>query len=129
MAVVTESTKEMAIAKVRWTCKDLELFPNDDTRYEIIDGELLVTKSAHWKHQIVADNACFALKSWSRLTKLGVVSSPGEIFGDSDIVIPDVVWISKGHLEHILDQQGHLTSICARSRDGSSISSCWTRKM
>lgn len=45
MTVVTESTKEMEIAKVRWTSADIDLFPNDDTRYEIIDGELLVTRA------------------------------------------------------------------------------------
>lgn len=104
-------TTEAAIARVRWTSSDLELFPDDDTRYEIIDGELLVTRAPHCKHQIVTDNICFALKSWSRLTKLGVVvSALGVIFGDSDNVIPDVVWISKERLEDILDQQGHLTS-------------------
>ncbi len=111
MTTVTESTKETAIAKVLWTSADLELFPNDDTRYEIVDGELLVTRAPHWKHQIVVDNACFALKSWSRFTKLGVVvSAPGVIFGDSDNVIPDVVWISKERLEDILDHHGHLTA-------------------
>jgi Uma2 family endonuclease len=111
MTIATISTDDKAIAKVRWTSADLELFPNDDTRYEIIDGELLVTRAPHCKHQIVADNACFALKSWSRVTKLGVVvSAPGVIFGDSDNVIPDVVWISKGRLENILDDKGHLTA-------------------
>jgi len=102
--------KELEIAKVRWTSSDLELFPNDDTRYEIIDGELFVTRAPHYKHQIVADNTCFALKQWSRLTGLGVVvSAPGVIFGNSDNVIPDVVWIGQGRLEGGLDEQGHLT--------------------
>ena len=111
MTVVTESTKEMAIAKVRWTSADIELFPNDDTRYEIIDGELLVTRAPHWNHQTAIDNVCFALKSWSRLTKLGVIATtPGIIFSDSDNVIPDVVWVREGRLRDILDEQGHLTS-------------------
>ena len=58
MTTVTESTKEMAIAKVRWTSADIELFPNDDIRYEIIDGELLVTRALHWNHQTAIDNVC-----------------------------------------------------------------------
>jgi len=103
--------KELEIAKVRWTSSDLELFPNDDARYEIIGGELFVTRAPHYKHQIVADNTCFALKKWSRLTGLGVVvSAAGVIFGDSDNVIPDVVWLEQGRLEEILDDQGHLTA-------------------
>ncbi len=32
-----------ASEKVRWTTADLELFPDDGKRYEIIDGELFVT--------------------------------------------------------------------------------------
>jgi Uma2 family endonuclease len=111
MTVVTESTKEMAIAKVRWTSADIELFPNDDTRYEIIDGELLVTRAPHWNHQTAIDNLCFALKSWSRLTKLGVIATtPGIVFSDSDNVIPDLVWVREGRLRDILDEQGHLTA-------------------
>jgi len=111
MTVVTESTKEMAIAKVRWTSADIELFPNDDTRYEIIDGELLVTRAPHWNHQTAIDNVFFALKSWSRLTKLGVIATtPGIVFSDSDNVIPDLVWVREGRLRDILDEQGHLTA-------------------
>ena len=111
MTIATISTEEQAIAKVRWTSADLELFPNDDTRYEIIDGELLVTRAPHWNHQTAIDNLCFALKSWSRLTKLGVIATtPGIIFSDSDNVIPDLVWLSQGRLRDILDEQGHLTA-------------------
>ena len=31
--------------RVRWTTADLELFPDDGKRYEIIDGELIVTRA------------------------------------------------------------------------------------
>ena len=37
---------------VRWTVADLEVLPDDGGRYEIIDGELFVTRAPHWKHQI-----------------------------------------------------------------------------
>jgi Uma2 family endonuclease len=104
-------TIEANITKVRWKTSDLELFPDDNTRYEIIDGELLVTRAPHWKHQTAIDNVCFALKCWSRLTNLGVVATtPGIIFGDDDNVIPDLVWLSQGRLADILDEKGHLTA-------------------
>ena len=107
MAVTTEAN----IAKVRWTSYDLELFPDDDTRYEIIDGELLVTRAPHWYHQTAIDNLCFALKSWNRLTGLGVIATtPGIVFADSDNVIPDLVWLRQGRLRDVLDAQGHLTA-------------------
>jgi len=39
-------------SSVRWTTADLELFAGDGTnRYEIIDGELFVARSSHWKHR------------------------------------------------------------------------------
>ncbi len=107
MAVTTEAN----IAKVRWTSSDLELFPDDNTRYEIIDGELLVTRAPHWHHQTAIDNLCFTLKSWNRLTGLGVIATtPVIVFADSDNVIPDLVWLRQGRLREILDDQGHLTA-------------------
>ena len=99
------------IAKVRWTSTDLEIFPDDDTRYEIIDGELLVTRAPHYKHQNVIRNLTTELTIWSRYSRLGeVVITPGVIFADSDNVIPDLVWVSQGRLANILDNQGHFTA-------------------
>jgi hypothetical protein len=37
--------------KVRWTTADLELLPDNGDRYEIIDGELFMTRAPHWGHQ------------------------------------------------------------------------------
>lgn len=111
MTITTEVIKEPTNNRVRWTSADLELFPNDDTRYEIIDGELLVTRAPHWNHQTAIDNVCFAVKAWSRLSGLSVVATtPGIIFSDTDNVIPDFVWVRQGRLADILDAQGHLTA-------------------
>ena len=100
----------LASEKIRWTTADLELFPDDGKRYEIIDGELFVTRAPHWKHQNVADNVCTELKLWSRQTRLGdAATTPGMIFSDADNVISDVVWASNERLAEILDEAGHLT--------------------
>jgi Uma2 family endonuclease len=97
--------------KVRWTTADLELFPDNGNRYEIIDGELFVTRAPHWKHQKTCVRISTALDNWSQSTSLGeVVTAPGVIFGDNDNVIPDVVWISKERLASLLDEAGHLTA-------------------
>jgi hypothetical protein len=44
-------------AKMRFTTKDLETFPDpiNGMRYEIIDGELYISKQPHWNHQGVGD--------------------------------------------------------------------------
>ena len=96
--------------RVYWKTADLALFPDNDNRYEIIGGELLVTRAPHWRHQVVADNICLALKRWSRESGLGeAATTPGIIFDDHDNVIPDLVWISQERLAALLDEAGHLT--------------------
>jgi hypothetical protein len=35
------------MTSLSWTSKDLELLPDDGKRYEIIDGELYVSKQPH----------------------------------------------------------------------------------
>ncbi|MBE9067536.1 Uma2 family endonuclease [Leptolyngbya cf. ectocarpi LEGE 11479] len=97
-------------SRMRWTTTDLQLLPESSNRYEIIDGELLVTRSPHWGHQKACGNAYAELRDWSVETSLGeAVQAPGVIFSDADNVIPDVVWISKARLATSLDESGHLT--------------------
>ena len=97
--------------QIRWTTSDIELLSQDEgKRYEIIDGELFVTRSPHWNHQRTIDNICLELNIWSRSSGLGEArSTPGIIFSETDNVVPDVVWISKEKLAALLDDGGHLT--------------------
>jgi Uma2 family endonuclease len=98
-------------ARVRWTTADLELLPADEWKtYEIIDGELFVTRAPHIKHQAVIRNFCSKLQDWSEQTQAGeAFATPGVIFTDADNVIPDVVWVSRERLALIVDEAGHLT--------------------
>ncbi|MBE9141472.1 Uma2 family endonuclease [Nodosilinea sp. LEGE 07088] len=94
---------------VRWTVADLEVLPEDGRRYEIIDGELFVTRAPHWKHQNVAVKIATALENWSTDSGLGESAiNPGLVFSEIDSVIPDVVWASYERLETMLDEAGHL---------------------
>lgn len=67
---------------VRWTIQDVEALPDNEwIRYEIIDGELFVTRSPHHKHQQVTGRIFAVLDSWSIETGLGEPSiMPGLIF-------------------------------------------------
>jgi Uma2 family endonuclease len=96
--------------QVRWTTSDLELLTTDEwKRYEIIDGELFVTRAPHWRHQRTGGNIYLELEIWSRSSKLGEpITTPGIIFTDADNVIPDLVWISRERLAQLLDDEGHL---------------------
>lgn len=100
-------------ASVRWTTRDLEVLPkNEWTTYEIIDGELFVTRSPHRRHQQVSGNLYAELRSWSIKTGLGeAIFAPGIVLSDADNIIPDVVWVSKERLALIEDESGHLTQV------------------
>ena len=94
----------------RWKSADLELLPDNGNRYEIIDGELFVTRAPHWNHQKVITKLIQSLGNWSIQHNLGeVVTAPGLIFTDDDNVIPDLVWISSDRLARMLDESGHLS--------------------
>ncbi|MEN9230379.1 MAG: Uma2 family endonuclease [Thermostichus sp. DG02_5_bins_236] len=99
----------MTTTGVRWTTRDIESLPeNESIRYEIIDGELLVTRSPHHKHQHLAGRIFSLLDQWSLRTELGEPSiMPGLIFSDSDNVSPDVIWVSYERLPQIQDEAGH----------------------
>lgn len=96
---------------LRWTSADLEVLPDDGKRYEIIDGELFMSKQPHWHHQFVCLRLGRFLDEWNDRTGIGVaLVAPGLIFGDGDDVAPDVVWISKERLATALAPDGKLHS-------------------
>jgi Uma2 family endonuclease len=96
--------------QVRWTIADLECLPDHNgTRYEIIEGELHMSKSPHWHHQRACSNIHISLGTWNQESGLGeVVETPGIIFSIDDAVIPDLVWVSKKRLAAILGEDGKL---------------------
>jgi Uma2 family endonuclease len=94
---------------LRWTSADLEVLQDDGKRYEIINGELHMSKQPHWHHQFTCFQVACRLQDWSRQTGAGQVNlAPGVIFADDDDVAPDVVWISKARLAGALAADGKL---------------------
>lgn len=92
-----------------WTSADLENLPQNGNRYEIIDGELIVSKQPHYYHQRVCGNAFVVLAAWSRESHLGEANfAPGVIFADDEDVAPDVIWISNTRLAAALTADGKL---------------------
>ena len=88
---------------VHWTSKDLEILPEvDGTRYEIIDGELYVSRQPHKNHQLVCTRIWtpfYKLQTWSIQADNGeAVAAPGLIFTDDNDVAPDVTWMSNERL-------------------------------
>jgi len=81
--------------------------PDDGNRYEIVDGELFMSKQPHFYHQDVCSELNGVLWNWNRIGNLGrVVAAPGLIFSEDDDVAPDLVWISNDRLRAALKADG-----------------------
>jgi hypothetical protein len=95
----------------RFTIDDLETLPDtlDDTRYELIDGELHIAHQPHWAHQFAGAMLGMELQAWSRWTGRGSANiAPGVIFSQHDAVAPDVLWISRERRAQGLRPDGKL---------------------
>src|SRR3989442_6188096 len=74
----------------RFTSADLDGFPDDGKRYEIIDGELNVSEQPHLYHQFVCSYLLVKLEQWPAQSGKGrAVAAPGLIFAEDDDVAPD----------------------------------------
>ena len=99
------------MATLRWTSQDLERLPDNGKHYEIVDGELYVSKQPDWHHQRVCVRLSGLLDAWSLQTNAGEANAaPGLIFAEDDDVAPDVVWISRERLTAALQPDGKLHS-------------------
>jgi Uma2 family endonuclease len=99
-----------AVANERFTSADILLLPEDNKRYEIIEGELYVSRAPGYEHQYTCTRLAKFLDNWNDESELGVVlGGPGLVFAEDDDVIPDVVWVSHENFTHSVDAAGHLT--------------------
>src|SRR6185437_1403661 len=72
----------MAITVPRYTVEDLERFPDDGNRYELLDGVLLVTPGPGMPHQSIASRLQGQI--WLAVERPGL----GHVFGGGTIVSP-----------------------------------------
>jgi Uma2 family endonuclease len=93
-----------------WTSADLAYMRDNSARHEIVNGELFGSRPPHWQHQHTCGNFLYVLAEWSTHNNRGQVSiNPSIDFSDTDIVAPDVVWISNERFVFLLNEEGHLT--------------------
>lgn len=85
------------------TVADLDSFPEDDgNRYELITGELFVSRAPGIPHQRVLHNLQVGLALFLKLKPMGrLVPGAGTIFSDLDAVIPDLVFVRNERWEQI----------------------------
>ena len=98
----------MATAE-KLTSADLRFLPQDGKRYELIEGELYVSRQPHFEHQYTCSQLDYFLVDWEKRSGLGVtIIAPALIFADDDDVAPDLVWISHERFANVLDEAGYL---------------------
>ena len=78
--------------KVKLTYRELEQFPDDGKRHEIIDGEHYVSASPSTYHQTVSRRLQFELYQQLELTGLAqVFDAPTDVeLSEIDILVPDI---------------------------------------
>jgi len=80
----------MATTTKPWTRAELKRFPEDGIRYEVLDGDLLVTPLPGAPHQRVAVALSAELRSYCNRVAVGVVVAPAPVpHGDSELQ-PDI---------------------------------------
>jgi Uma2 family endonuclease len=93
----------------RFTSADLERMPDiPGVRYEIIDGDLFVSRQPVEAHQYVCTVLGGEFHIWNKQARTGItLQVPGLVFSEDDDVIPDLVWISHERRAVALDAKGH----------------------
>jgi Uma2 family endonuclease len=85
------------------TVADLDAMPDDGNRYEIIEGELYLSKAPGIPHQRVFGELFDAFRSFLKAHPIGeVIATPGLILSDTDAVIPDLVFVLNERLAEVI---------------------------
>jgi Uma2 family endonuclease len=85
----------MATKTRPWTRRDIARLPDDGNRYELLNGELLVTPQASLPHQAIATRLVQALASYVDRHRLGVVVGPGAVIFGKNELQPDVLVVPR----------------------------------
>jgi Uma2 family endonuclease len=92
------------------TIEDLDACPDDGNRYELIGGELFVSRAPRVEHQLIIHNILKALLPYLDDTQVGtVISGSGVMFGEHDAVIPDLAFVIRERWSEIV-RDGKFTS-------------------
>lgn len=92
----------IVVEKKKYTYEDYLKTP-EDKRYELINGELLMTPSPIPKHQRISGKLEFVVRKFVTENNLGeVFDAPCDVYLDDENVIqPDILFISKNRLDII----------------------------
>ena len=85
------------------TVADLEACPEDNNRYELIEGELFVSRAPGIPHQLVLNNLQLFFGAYLKEHPIGIlVPGTGAIFSDYDAVIPDLAFVRNERWDQVV---------------------------
>jgi len=87
---------ETTIGAGKLTYEDLVTLPDDGKRHEVLDGDLVVTPSPTFRHQIVSRNLFLVLHRHVETHRLGqILYAPLDVILDEHTIVePDILFIS-----------------------------------
>lgn len=92
--------------QVKYAYQDLLTTPDDGNRYEIFEGELVMTPAPGTVHQRIVFKLCNILGNYLKQMSSGeVYPAPVDVyFNEETTVQPDLIFVSRDRL-HIIDEQ------------------------
>jgi Uma2 family endonuclease len=96
----------MTLPRPHFTYAEYQKLP-DDQRYEVLEGELVMTPAPGKDHQLILLNLGSLLLSFTRKASLGMVFvAPFDvILSEQNVVQPDLLFVSRDRLE-IVQERG-----------------------
>jgi Uma2 family endonuclease len=81
---------------IKYTYQDLRNAPEDRQRYELFEGELIVTPSPGTKHQIISSRLFDRINTYVKERNLGrTLYAPLDVYFDEETVVqPDLLFVS-----------------------------------
>jgi len=92
-------------SRLDWTVEELDALPDDGNRYEVVDGELLVSPSPEFGHQLVLGELFLCVKLYADPLALDTVVAPAGVrYSLRREVQPDLFVLPRvrmGNVRHI----------------------------
>ena len=86
----------MSLSRTEWTVEMLNALPDDGMRYEVIDGELLVTPAPAFVHQTAVHELALLLGPYVKAARLTLLTAPAAVtFSQRREVQPDLLVIPR----------------------------------
>jgi Uma2 family endonuclease len=84
------------------TVADVELMPDDGNRYELLQGELDVSRAPRLTHQRISGNIFALIRGYLATNTIGeIFATPGIVFDEFDSIIPDLVFVSHSRTRRV----------------------------